>query len=180
MIFGLLICWEYRSTVRVKVNTKHEIDWLSHYFWTGCRIDFWLVVCCSLLQAAFVMQWQHIKYSILSLVVINDVFCKMVNFGPINTKFNTVVYWVPQRSQNMLHNILQRKSNTINDEDFARLCIHISNSGNLIWIPFKIICSIICYTTSSVCFAWNFNDINKIGYIHYCAVIGSTFMYSSF
>ena len=29
-------------------------------------------------------------------VVYEDVFCRMVNFGPINTKFGTSVCWVPK------------------------------------------------------------------------------------
>ena len=50
-----------------------------------------------------------ICFDILDIVfashaIMYDVFCKIVSSGLINTKFDTVVYWVPQRSQSKLCN----------------------------------------------------------------------------
>ena len=44
-----------------------------------------------------------VRYTVFaSHDIIYDVFCKVVNVGPIKTKFGMVVYYVPHRSQNIV------------------------------------------------------------------------------
>ena len=87
-----------------KGNTKHEHHCLNHNFCTRCprkRLLFgWMLFLInSHIRSEISVLTYHIPF-LSNMTSYMTCFCKMVYFGLIITKFGTVVYWVPQRSQN--------------------------------------------------------------------------------